>query len=40
MTTCFGKSCSFGLLRVSFADAYEFVCALLFLLVFLVRVSE
>ena len=29
MTTCFGKSCSFNLLCVSFVDIYRFVCALL-----------
>ena len=33
MATCFGKSCSFGLLCVSFENVYEFVCVLLSLLV-------
>ena len=27
MTTCLGKSCSFGLLCLSFVTVYEFVCA-------------
>ena len=27
MTTCLGKSCSFGLLCVSFENVYQFVCA-------------
>ena len=26
MATCLGKSCSFGLLCVSFLNVYEFVC--------------
>ena len=29
MTTCLGKSCSFGLLRVSFVNVYECVCVIL-----------
>ena len=33
MTTCLGKSCSFGLLSMSFVNVYEFVCVLLSLLV-------
>ena len=33
MTTCVGKSCSFGLLCVSFVNVYEFVCVLLVRLV-------
>ena len=28
MTTCLGKSCSFGLLCVHFVDVYEYVCAI------------
>ena len=27
MTTCLGKSCSFGLSCVSFVNVYQFVCA-------------
>ena len=30
MTTCLGKSCSFGLLCVHFVNVYEFVCAVFF----------
>ena len=26
MTACLGKSCSFGLLCVSFVNVYQFVC--------------
>ena len=33
MTTCFGKSCSFDLLCVSFVNVYELVCVLLSILV-------
>ena len=33
MTTYLGKSCSFGLLYVSFVNVYEFVCAHLYFLV-------
>ena len=33
MTTCVGKSCSFGLPRVTFVNVYQFVCMLLSLLV-------
>ena len=29
MSTCLGKSCSFGLLCVSFVTVYKFVCMLL-----------
>ena len=29
MTTCLGKSCSFGLLCMSFEDVYEYVRVLL-----------
>ena len=29
MSTCLGKSCSFGLLCVSFVNVYKFVCILL-----------
>ena len=32
MTTCLGKSCSFGLLCVPFVKIYEFECVLLSLL--------
>ena len=34
MTTCLRKSCSIGLLCVSFVNVYEFACVLLSLLVF------
>ena len=27
MTTCLGKSCSFGLVSASFLNVYQFVCA-------------
>ena len=30
MTTCLGKSCSFGLLCVSFVNVYQSVCYFLF----------
>ena len=30
MTTCLGKSCSFGLLSVSFANIYQFLCVSFF----------
>ena len=33
MTTCLGKSCSFGLLCMTYVNVYEFVCVLLSLLV-------
>ena len=33
MSTCLGKSCSFGLLCVSFVNVYQFVRAILSLLV-------
>ena len=33
MTTCLGKSYSFGLLCVSFVNVYQFVCELLSLVV-------
>ena len=33
MTTYLGKSCSFGLMCVSFMNVYQFVCVLLSLLV-------
>ena len=33
MTICLGKSCSFGLLCVSFVNVYQFVCLPLFLMV-------
>ena len=29
MATCLGKSCSFGLLCMSFVNVYHFVCVLL-----------
>ena len=34
MTTCLGKRCLFGLLCVSFVNAYQFVCVSFFLFVF------
>ena len=33
MTTCLGKSCSFGLLCVSFVNFYQFGCVFLSLLI-------
>ena len=30
MTTCQGKSCSFGLLRMSFVNVYQFLCVSVF----------
>ena len=33
MATCLGKGCSFGLLCVSFVNAFQFVCVFLSLLV-------
>ena len=30
MNSCFGKSCLFGLLCVSFVNVYQFVCLLFF----------
>ena len=39
MTTCLGKSCSYGLLCVSFVNIYPFVCVLLSLLVLRVGVG-
>ena len=33
MNSCFGKSCLFGLLCVSFVNVYQFVCLLFFLMV-------
>ena len=34
MTSCLGKSCSFGLLGMSFVNSYQFVCVLLFFFCF------
>ena len=34
MTTCLGKSCSFGLLCMSFVNVYDFVYVLFSLLLF------
>ena len=31
MTTCLGKSCSFGLLCLSFVKVYQFLCLSFFL---------
>ena len=33
MAACLGKSCSFGLMCLSFVNIYEFMCVLLFHLV-------
>ena len=30
MTTCLGKSCSFGVLCVSFVNVYQFLCVSFF----------